>query len=308
MGGFIVLTRRSFVKTIAVGGVGLIAVPSFAMKQGDLEKLVILHTNDLHCRLEPFPVTDPKYGGRGGMNRIAAYVKKMREIEPDLLLFDSGDFSQGTPYFNFFKSEVILRLMSEMGYNASTVGNHEFDNGVSGLAEGLKFANFPIVSSNYDFSETPLSGMVSKNLVFERKGIRVGVYGIDIQLDGLVDPSKSGRTKYLDPVETALEQEEHLKQHEKCDLVICLSHLGFEYETDKVSDVILAAKTRFTDLILGGHTHTFLEKPKDFPNADNKQVIINQAGWAALMVGQIEFYMRRNRHSFFNISANRNIS
>lgn len=299
--------RRSFIKTIALGSVGLSAIPSFALKKSGVERLLILHTNDLHCRVEPFPATDPKFPGQGGMNRIAAYIKKLRKTEPDLLLFDSGDFSQGTPYFNFFKDEVILKLMSEMGYTASTVGNHEFDNGVGELAKGLKFSNFPIVSSNYDFSETPLAGMIKKNLIIERRGIRVGIYGLGVELAGLVDKGKSEKTVFLDTVETALEQEDHLKNREKCDLVICLSHLGYEYAHDKISDVKLAAKTRYTDLILGGHSHTFLEKPAEYLNAENKKVIINQAGWAALMLGQLDFQFERQKRSVFNISENKKV-
>jgi 5'-nucleotidase len=306
-GGFIVLNRRAFIKNIALGSVAITAIPSFAMKKNGLEKLIILHTNDLHSRVEPFSDTDPKYAGKGGMNRIAAYVKKLRETEPDLLLFDSGDFSQGTPYFNFFKDEVILKLMSEVGYNASIVGNHEFDNGVSELAKGLQFANFPIISSNYDFSKTPLAGVIKKNLILERKGIRVGIYGLGVELSGLVDKGKSENTNWIDPVETALEQEIYLRKNEKCDLVICLSHLGYEFANDKISDIKLAAKTHFTDLILGGHTHSFLEKPVEYSNADGKPVIINQAGWAALMLGQLEFHFERQKQSIFNFSENKKV-
>jgi 5'-nucleotidase len=292
---------------MALGSVGLSAIPSFAMKKNGLEKLLILHTNDIHSRVEPFSNTDPKYAGKGGLSRIAAYVKKLRETEPELLLFDSGDFSQGTPYFNFFKDEVILRLMSEMGYNATTVGNHEFDNGVGELAKGLRFANFSVVSSNYNFSETPLAGMIRKNLILERKGIRVGIYGLGIELSGLVDKTKSENTIYLDPVETALDQEHHLKKHEKCDLVICLSHLGYEYASEKISDIKLAGKTRYTDLILGGHTHTLLDKPVEIQNAENRSVTVNQAGWAALMVGQLEFHLERQKRSIFNFSENKRV-
>jgi len=303
-------SRRDFIKVVALGAVGASAIPSYAnklSKRGKEERLFILHTNDLHCRLEPFSETDPKYPGQGGMNRIAAYVKKMREKEPDLLLFDSGDFSQGTPYFNFFKDEVILKLMSEMGYNASTVGNHEFDNGVDELNRGLSFANFPIVSSNYDFSATSMGRNVKKNLVLERKGIRIGVYGLGVELAGLVDPSKSGKTVYLNPVETALQQEEYLREKEKCDLVICLSHLGYEFASDKISDIKLASLTRNTDLILGGHTHTFLEKPVNCLNMDKKPVVVNQAGWASLMLGHIEFLFERDRKSIVDFSENKRV-
>jgi 5'-nucleotidase len=269
--------------------------------------LLILHTNDIHCRFEPFSDNDPKFAGQGGLNRIAAYVRRMRESDPDLLLFDSGDFSQGTPYFNFFKSEVILKLMSEMGYTAGTIGNHEFDNGLTGMIEGIPFANYPFVSSNYDFSETILAGKVKKNIVLERKGVRIGVYGLGIELNGLVDESNSGKTTCFNSTETALEQEYYLKKEEKCDLVICLSHLGFEYSNDKISDTVLARKTHFTDLILGGHTHSFLEKPLEFNNADHKPVLVNQAGWAALMLGQIEFFIESKRASFFNFTETKSV-
>jgi 5'-nucleotidase len=299
--------RRSFIKALALGSIGLSAIPSFALKKSGVERLLILHTNDIHSRVEPFSDTDPKYAGKGGLNRIAAYVKKLRETEPELLMFDSGDFSQGTPYFNFFKDEVVLRLMSEIGYNASTIGNHEFDNGVSELAKGLVFANFPIVSSNYDFSETPLSGIIKKHLILERKRIRVGIYGLGIELSGLVDKLKSGKTIWHDPVETALAQESYLKNEEKCDLIICLSHLGYEYAHDKISDIKLAEKTHFTDLILGGHTHTFLDKPIEYSNADNKKIIVNQAGFAALMVGQLEFHFELQKRSIFNFSENKKV-
>ena len=301
------LNRRAFIRTIALGGIGFTVIPSFAVKRSSEERLIILHTNDLHCRIEPFADNDPKYPGQGGLSRIAAYVKKLRESEPELLLFDSGDFSQGTPYFNFFKDEVILKLMSEMGYNASIIGNHEFDNGLGELKKGLSFANFPIVSSNYDFSETPLAGIIKKNLIIERKGIRVGIYGLGVELSGLVDKLKSEKTIYLDPVETALKQEKYLRKDEKCDLVICLSHLGYEYAINKISDIRLASKTHYTDLILGGHTHTFLEKPVEYSNAENKPVIINQAGWAALMLGQLEFHFERQKKSVFKLSENKKI-
>jgi 5'-nucleotidase len=307
MGGFTMLNRRTFIKTIALGSVSLSAISSVAVKKSGMEKILILHTNDMHSRVEPFTDDDPKYAGQGGMNRIAAYVKKLRETEPELLLFDSGDFSQGTPYFNFFKDEVILKLMSEMGYNAATIGNHEFDNGVSELAKGLAFANFPFVSSNYDFSETPMAGIIKKNLILERKGIRVGIYGLGIELSGLVDQLKSEKTKYLDPVETALKQEIYLRKTEKCDLVICLSHLGYEYTSEKISDIKLAAHTHYTDLILGGHTHTFMEKPIEYLNAENKPVIINQAGWAALMLGQLEFHFERQKRPIFNLTQNKKV-
>jgi len=300
-------SRRDFVKTMVLGSAGLSVIPSFALKNSQLKQLLILHTNDMHCHFEPFPDTDPRNAGKGGMNRIAAYVKKMRETDPNLLLFDSGDFSQGTPYFNFFKAEMVLQLMSEMKFNAGTIGNHEFDNGVDDLNKALKVADFPLICSNYDFSKNSLSGTILKNKVFEQKGIRIGVYGLGVELNGLVGDVQSGKTQYLDPVETALAQEDYLKNKEHCDLVVCLSHLGHDYKDDKISDFKLAPQTSFTDLILGGHTHSFFEKPVEFTNKRNNKVVVNQAGFGALMLGQVEIYFEKGKKSFADFSKNKQI-
>jgi 5'-nucleotidase len=299
------LSRRKFIKSAAVAGAGLMAWPSFASP--GLEKIMIMHTNDLHCHFEPFPDNDPRFPGRGGMNRISAYVKRMRQYDPDLLLLDSGDFSQGTPYYNFFKGEVVFRLMSEMGYNASTVGNHEFDSGLESLKNDLKFANFPIISSNYNFSNTPLSGSIEKYIIIERKGIRIGIYGLGIELQGLVGKSLAGNTEYLNPIEIAQQTEDLLRNDQKCDMVICLSHLGFRYDTPKVSDIVLAKNTRYTDLILGGHTHTFLDAPYEELNKAKQPVVINQVGWAALMLGQLEFYFERQKKTHIEMNNNKRI-
>ncbi len=305
MGGSIMWNRRNFIRAVAAGSAFVATNPVEALGKEGYRKLIILHTNDIHCHFDAQPESHPRNGGKGGLYRIAAYVKKMREQNPGLLLFDSGDFSQGTPYFNFFSYEVILKLMSEMKYDASTVGNHEFDNGLEEFAGMLKHATFPMVSSNYDFSQTPLSGKVKKNMVLERNGIRVGVYGLGINPEGLVDPSKSGKTVFLDPVETALEQEEYLMKEERCDFIICLSHLGFKYnDKERTSDLQVAGNTYHTNLILGGHTHTFLDKPVKVTNSANKPVMVNQAGWAALLLGQLEFYFERRRKAFFDVSRN----
>ncbi|HPR33454.1 MAG TPA: metallophosphatase [Prolixibacteraceae bacterium] len=293
------LTRRGFLKTASLAAATTAFVPSVALGRGKERTLLILHTNDLHCHFEAQPENHPVNAGKGGLHRISAYVKALRKTCPDLLLFDSGDFSQGTPYFNFFGAEVILKLMSEMGYSASTVGNHEFDNGLQQLSLALHHARFPLINSNYDFSETPLSGKIDRHRVFEQNGLRVGVYGLGVELDGLVDPAKSGATRYLDPLETAWEEEAYLRREEKCDLIVCLSHLGYSYsEPDRISDVLLASRTHFTDVILGGHTHTFLKQPQQFRNKRKKEVVVNQAGWAALQMGRLEFVFEQ-RQTFF---------
>jgi len=306
MGGFTMLSRRRFIQHSLLAGGGLLIMPSLYAGNG-FEKLVIMHTNDLHCHVEPFPDNDPRYGGKGGMNRISAYIKHIRKSNPDMLLFDSGDFSQGTPYYNFFQAEVVLKLMSEMGYNASTIGNHEFDSGLDSLKRTIEFANFPIISSNYDFSSTVLNNQFKENMVIERKNLRIGVYALGIELLGLVGQSLSGDTVYKNPLETALVQEKYLKEEKGCDFIICLSHLGYEYQTPQNSDVILAKNTSYTDLILGGHTHTFLEKPVEVINQRKMPVVINQAGWASLMVGYLEFYFEKKKKTILDFSHNKRI-
>jgi len=299
------LNRRSFLKMVATSSAALYAMPGFTYN--GYEKLTILHTNDMHCHFEPFPDNDARFAGRGGMNRISAYVKQMRILDPQLLLLDSGDFSQGTPYYNFFKGEVVLKLMSEMGYNATTIGNHEFDSGLKDLSNAIPFANFPIVNANYDFSKTELNGLIKKNIVLERNGIRIGIYGIGIELQGLVGKSLCGATEYLNPIDIALEQEYYLRNSQKCDMIICLSHLGYKYESPVTSDVVLAGKTHFTDLILGGHTHTFMDAPVEVLNADKQSVVINQVGWAALMLGQLDFYFEQKKKTIIDFSNNKRV-
>jgi len=291
MGGFSMSNRRTFFKQSILGGTALTLglFPNELFASGELVKLTVLHTNDMHCHIDPFPESDAEYPGRGGIVRLATFVSKCRTENPNLLLLDAGDMFQGTPYFNYFKGDIMLKLMSKIGYDAGTIGNHEFDNGLEGIASALKFAKFPIVTSNYDFSDTLLSGLVKNHLIMKRGGIKIGIYGLGIELQGLVGNLNYGNTRYLDPLATALKMEHLLKKEHSCDLVICISHLGFSYEHSKISDSSLAPQTKYTDLIVGGHTHTFLEKPLELMNAEGKLILVNQAGWAALAAGKIEF-------------------
>lgn len=295
MGGFSMSNRRTFIKQSVFGGGALALgfIPDELFASGELLKLTVMHTNDMHCHIDPFSDSHAEYAGRGGMVRLASLVAKSRVENPNLLLLDAGDMFQGTPYFNYFKGDLILKLMSQMGYDAGTIGNHEFDNGLNDIASALQFAKFPIVSSNYDFSDTILSGHVKKYEVMKKGGIKIGIYGLGIELDGLVGKLNYGNTRYLDPLTTALEMEQLLKQDHKCDLVICLSHLGFSYANSKISDRSLAPQTKYTDLIVGGHTHSFLEKPLLLNNASGKPILVNQAGWAALAAGKIDFVFDR---------------
>jgi 5'-nucleotidase len=277
------------------GAISLGLIPEELFASSGLIKLTIVHTNDMHCHIEPFPTTDAEYPGQGGMVRIASMVEEFRHENPNLLLLDAGDMFQGTPYFNYYKGNLMVEVMNKMGYNAGTIGNHEFDNGLGDIQSAIKVANFPLISSNYDFSETILAGQVQSHKILKRDGIKIGIYGLGIELDGLVSRANFGKTRYLDPVAAALKMEEMLNKEYRCDLVICLSHLGYSYKDNKISDSALAPQTRYTDLIIGGHTHTFLKKPVEINNANGKPVVVNQAGWAALELGKIDFIFDHNR-------------
>ncbi len=298
MGGFIMQnSRRRFLKKFiaSTAGLSLFHIPEELLAVEDLVRISVLHTNDIHCHIEPFPREHKYYKGRGGMARLSGLVKRIKDENPNTLLFDAGDMFQGTPYFNYYKGELILKVMSAIGYDASTIGNHEFDNGIKGLLDPIYHANFPFVCSNYDFSQTLLYSKFPDHIIFRKGGVKIGVYGLGIELEGLVNPKNYEGTIYNDPVKTALEKESFLKNEKKCDLIICLSHLGFSYKGNQISDKALASKTHFTNLIIGGHTHTFLDKPVELKNADGKRILVNQAGWGGMMLGKIDFIFDRNK-------------
>ncbi len=286
--------RRRFVKNMVLGSIGVTTLSSFDWgypgNNKDLIKLTVLHTNDMHSRIDSFPATDAKYPGKGGMTKISTLVDAIRKEEGEILLLDAGDIFQGTPYFNLFGGEPEFKLMSKMGYDAATMGNHDFDNGLEGFHKVLPHANFPFLCSNYNFDDTLLKGATIPHKVFVKKGIKIGVFGIGIELEGLVDPKNYGNTIYNAPIKTANEQANILKNDMECDLVICLSHLGFDYASKKISDKQLAKETNNIDLIIGGHTHTFLDKAETFFNKKGRPVLVNQAGWAALRLGRVDFY------------------
>lgn len=303
------MNRRHFLKNISAGtaGITLGSLPFQSFSADDFVTITILHTNDIHAHIEPFEGSDPRFAGKGGLARISGMAQNIRQKNPNTLLFDAGDMFQGTPYFNYFKGELMLKLMSEAGYDAGTIGNHEFDNGLEGLLEPLPHAKFPIINSNYDFTDTILAGKFPRWKIFRKSGIKIGVYGLGIELDGLVAKKQYGNTVYLDPLTVAVEMETFLKMEKKCDLVVCLSHLGIKYSEPKVSDTILAAETSYTDLIIGGHTHTFLEEPLTFMNKQGNPVIVNTAWWGGLIMGQIDFVFERVRKKKEKVIA-RNIS
>ena len=293
MGG-LPMNRRIFIKNLAAGSAGLAAglAPFQGFSKNDLLTLTLLHTNDLHSQIEPFDANHPRYAGRAGLARVAGFANACRLENPNLLLLDAGDFFQGTPYFNFFKGDIMLNMMTEMGYDAGTIGNHEFDNGLEGLRDPLPHAGFPLINSNYDFSDTILSGKFPRYKIFKKSGLRIGIYGLGIQLRGLVNDKQHGAVRYNDPIPVALEMEKFLALEKKCDLVVCLSHLGLRYQNDKISDVSLAPELSYTDVIIGGHTHSFLEEPLQIRNKAGEMTIVNQAHYGGLMVGKLDFVFR----------------
>jgi 5'-nucleotidase len=288
------MKRRNFIKNTAATSALLslsgLSLSSFSTIKE--KKITILHTNDVHSHIDPFPENHPRNPSMGGVARRANIIEQIRKEEENVLLLDAGDIFQGTPYFNYYGGELEFKLMSMMKYDLATLGNHDFDNGIEGFFAQLPYANFDFVSANYDFKNTELNGIVKPYKTFIKDGIKIGVFGLGIELEGLVDKKLYKETKYYNPIEVATDITKTLKETEKCDLIICLSHLGFDYknEKDKPSDLKLAAATQDIDLIIGGHTHTFLDKPFIKTNKVGKQVVINQVGAYGINLGRIDFY------------------
>ncbi len=299
-------TRRSFLKN-TIAGSALLALgikPDSVYAKDELVKLTILHTNDVHSRIDPFPMDGSKYQGRGGVAPRAALINRIRAEEDHVLLFDAGDIFQGTPYFNLYGGELELKMMSMMGYDAGIMGNHDFDNGVEGFYKQLPHANFPILNANYDLSDTLLHDKTRPYKIFKKDGLKIGVFGLGIELEGLVNKVQYGNTRYLDPLAKALKIEAELKNEHRCDLIICLSHMGFDYRDDKVSDKVIARNTHHIDLIIGGHTHTFLDEPFVVKNLSSKETLINQVGFAGINLGRIDFIFQRKQGKKISYLAN----
>lgn len=299
------MDRRHFIQDLSTGalllGMGSFPLEALASPKSEIVKLTILHTNDVHSRVDPFPMDGSSNQGLGGVARRATLIDRVRKQEKNVLLFDAGDIFQGTPYFNFYGGELEMKLMSAMAYDAGTIGNHDFDNGIEGLEKQLVHANFPLLVANYDFSNTIMRGKTQPYKIFKKQGIKIGVFGIGIQLDGLVTKSLYKDTVHQDPLSKANETAAFLKNEAKCDYVICLSHLGYKYdkanEKDKPSDWRLAENSHHIDLIIGGHTHTFLKQPDILKNLDGKPCIVNQVGWAGIMLGRIDVFFERTKES-----------
>ena len=287
------MRRRQFIQqssaVTALLGLGGIGLSSFS---NSAKKITILHTNDVHSHIDPFGPEDSRNPNKGGVARRATLVESIRKENPHTLLLDAGDIFQGTPYFNYYGGELEFKLMSMLKYDLATIGNHDFDNGVEGLLAQMPHANFDFVSANYDFSNTVLDTFVKPYKTFIKNGIKIGVFGLGIQLEGLVNKDMYKETVYHNPIEIAQDMSRILKDEEQCDLVICLSHIGYYYSDvpDRVCDLNLARSTKNIDLIIGGHTHTFLPKPTIEKNSEGKNVLVNQVGAYGLYLGKVDFY------------------
>jgi 5'-nucleotidase len=286
-------TRRKFLQKAVLTGTGLLignATVNKALAAENEIRLTVLHTNDVHSRIDPFPMDGSRNQGLGGVASRAALIRQIRAQEEHVLLLDAGDIFQGTPYFNIYKGEPEMKAMAAMNYDACTMGNHDFDGGMENFANQLRHANFPVIISNYDFTGTPMELKILPYKVFRKGRLKIGVTGVGIELQGLVPENLYGGTKYLDPVQKVNETADILVNKERCDLVICLSHLGYDYKGEnKVSDIMLAQSSENIDLIIGGHTHTFLDAPVVYKNRKGNDVVVNQVGWAGIQLGRLDF-------------------
>jgi 5'-nucleotidase len=259
------------------------------------KSLVILHLNDFHSRIEPFPHNNARNPDKGGAIRHGTYIKDVRKETKNMLLFLSGDMVQGTPYFTIFGGEVEIAVANRMKPDAACLGNHEFDNGLDFLAKMIRNANYPYITTNFDFTGTPVEGLTKQYHIIKRNGLKIGIIGLTINPDGLVAKKNYEGIKYLNPFESANQTANFLKNKKKCDLIICLTHLGHHPEINIWCDINLAKNSRNIDIILGGHSHTFLQEPHRQANLDGKEVIIQQAGAYGINIGRLDIVLEEKK-------------
>ena len=288
------INRRRFLTTSAVFGATLVAFPRTLLEASGAETVItILHTNDTHSQIDPLPPND-RNAGKGGVARRGTLVKRVRKENPNTLLVDAGDVLQGTPYFNFYKGEVEYKAMSAIGYDAGTLGNHEFDNGVEALAAALKFANFDIVSANYDVKGTALEDRVKRYVVKTVGGIRVGLFGLGISPTALITPANFKGVTFVDPLIAARDVVKKLREEERCSLVVCMSHLGY-HEDGKQGNSFLASQVDGIDYIASGHTHIFMEQPVTATQPCGAKTLIFEVGKSGIYVGRVDFTFRTGK-------------
>jgi len=305
------IDRRTFIKYF-LGSAYLLSNTEYLAKvlekQGKSKTLVILYTNDQHSRIEPFPDNDPKYPGMGGFAKRAKIIKEIRQAyNNNVLLLDAGDIFQGTPYFNYYHGKLEFQLMSQMGYDASTLGNHDFDLGIENIVQQLPYASFDFINCNYDVSNTALNKKILPYKIITKNGLKIGITGVGIELEGLVLKENYGDIVYHSPIEKLQAIERFLKLEKKCDYIICLSHLGYQYKDNKISDLILAENLYYTDLIIGGHTHTFLNQPTSVKNKNNAETLVTQVGWAGIWLGQLIINFSECNKKIFQTNENHRV-
>lgn len=283
------MNRRQFLKKS-----GIILASGFLMRYAQAipskkNTWSILHTNDFHSRFLPFSATHKRHAKEGGIAQLTQIINRLRTEHEHITLFDSGDVFQGTPYFNVFKGHPELQWMQRMQYDATTLGNHDFDMGYAHLFSLRKQYSTPTLLINYSFDKDSDLGVIQPYKIIKKGPVTIGITGVSINLLGLQGEANSGSFQYLDPIEKLQEQVNFLRKNKNCDAVVVLSHLGYQYDSEKIDDLKLAQRTEGIDVILGGHTHTFLDEPTVVQNKVGKKVVINQAGWAGLKLGHLQF-------------------
>lgn len=283
------MNRRLFLKKS-----GIILASGFLMRYAQAipakkNTWSILHTNDFHSRFLPFSATHKRHAKEGGIAQLTQIINHLRTEHEHVTLFDSGDVFQGTPYFNVFKGHPELQWMQRMQYDATTLGNHDFDMGHTHLFSLRKQYNTPTLLINYSFDTDSDLGVIQPYKIIKRGPVTIGITGVSINLLGLQGEANRGSFQYLDPIEKLQEQVNFLRKNKNCDAVVVLSHLGYQYDSEKIDDIKLAQRTEGIDVILGGHTHTFLDEPTVVKNKVGKKVVVNQAGWAGLKLGHLQF-------------------
>ena len=296
------MQRRNFVKNTAILssglllGKGLLASENY---EAPSQYITILHTNDVHSRIDPFPMDGGRNQGMGGVAGRAELVKKIRSEVKHVILLDAGDIFQGTPYFNLYKGEPEMLAMQAMGYDACTLGNHDFDAGMENFVTQLQKTEMALINCNYGFAGTPFESIYTPYKIINKGGIKIGILGVGIELHGLVPESLYGNTIYNNPITSANATANMLKKEKGCNLIVCLSHLGYKYADNKISDQVLAKESEYIDLIIGGHTHTFLPAPEVHTNKQGSTVLINQVGWGGIQLGRLDFEFSKKKGNNF---------
>lgn len=284
------ISRKEFLKRTSVLAAGSfipfgLTSQAYARSNDDI---TILYTNDTHARLDPFPANSKEFAGLGGAARRATLVKQIRSVQKNVLLLDAGDVFHGTSWFDVYGGEIDFKLMSEMNYDAMAVGNHEFDLGPDGFATAARQSNFPFLAANYIVRNTPMASFVQRQIVREFNGFKIGIFGLGIGFEGVIDRSLTGNVRAADPIRNADQITKYLKDSLRCDFIICLSHLGYRYPDRRVDDYDVARAVDDIDLIIGGHTHTFLDKPTLIQKESGKRTFITQMGHGGVRLGRID--------------------